>query len=71
MMRGDRYRICQCLFLVLPGVLQSCSANTAPVGQPQVRIESGTRTTSAGDTIAYDLFIPVASAKPPLSLAGR
>ena len=60
-----RYRICPCLFLVLPGVLQACSANTAPVGQPQVQIESGTRTTSAGDTIAYDLFIPVASAKPP------
>jgi predicted dienelactone hydrolase len=58
-------RICQCLFLVVPGLLQSCLTSATPVGPLQVQIESGTRTTSAGDTIAYDLFVPVASEQPP------
>lgn len=58
-------RICQCLLLLVPGLLQSCLTGPAPIGPLQVQIESGTRTTSAGDTIAYDLFIPVASAQPP------
>jgi hypothetical protein len=58
-------RVCQCFFLLVPGLLQSCLPGTTPVGPLQVQVESGTRTTSAGDTVAYSLFIPVASAQPP------